>query len=386
MKGALRVLQAADLCLHEPLETIGRLPAPLREIFNQARERTAMKIFNAALTQGIDLLLLTGSLADCEAEPRLACFLMEQFRRLHLAGVHVVWATTQSSLMPIWSLRPEQITCLLPGQSAVIPTGSPSGQILIHHASSSIPTGRAATDFHADARDLVITVDTNAIPPIVEYIGPDRTRLLRHEILPVHHTNSAQRGPTGMRMNEFAPGEKPRSLLADAATVAWAAETIDLAEHRTRESLLKEMQLRSRCCHDADKVEMTCMEWIFSGTSPLWENLIGPEEPGQLIQELRQSLGRGSRIWNWKIHLHPSAEQYQRWSAVPAVAEGFRQLDQLSTSDLAASAHIPSSTGPFLRGPILTHDEFGLHRPRLVRELRTPMELGAGNIGNSEIF
>lgn len=372
MGSALRVLQAADLCLHEPLEPVGRLPASLREIFNQARERTALKILNTALSEQVDLLLLTGVLADFQAEPRLACFLLEQFRRLQAAGVNIVWATDHTMLMPIWSLRPEFITCLLPGQSAALSTINTHRQILVHHAASGIATGRGCRDFAAATRHLVVTVNTSAASGVMESLCAGSSKPIRQDILPVQPSGPSRQGPSGMRITEFLPGEDPRSRLVSVATVAWAQETIDLAEHRSRESLLAEMQLRSRCCHDADQVEITCMEWIFNGTSPLWNDLIEAGRTEELLQDFRRGLGQDSRIWSWKIHLQPAPEQYQIWNTSPAVAEGFRQLDQLSTSDFAASASVPGFTGTTLRGPILTQSEFGAHRVRLVRELRTP--------------
>lgn len=379
MGSALRVLQAADLCLHEPLESVGRLPAPLREIFNQARERSALRILNAAIARDVDLLLLTGTLADFQAEPRLACFLMEQFRRLHAAGISIVWATDQASLLPVWSLRPEMITCLLPGQSTVVSVPNTHRQILVHHTRTPISAEQARRDYSDPARQLIMTVCTQTPHPCVEYIGASRKQLIRHDIVPVHHSGPSQQGPTGMQITEFDPEESPRTALIPIQTVVWSQETIRLDEHHSRESLLEEMQRRSRGCHQPDQVEMTCLEWILTGTSPLWDDLIDAGRTEELLQEFRQAAGRDSRIWSWKIHLQPAAEQYQAWTTAPATAEGFRQLDQLSTSDLAASAAVPSFAGTVLRGPILTQSEFGAHRIRLVRELRTPLTIGAEN-------
>jgi len=381
MERAIRVLQVADLNLHEPLEPVGRLPAPLREIFNQARERSALKVHQAAISNNVDLLLLTGPLADFAAEPRLACFLMEQFRRLQAAGVNVVWAADRSSLLPIWSLRPEHVTCLLPGQSVAVFTGGTSHQMLIHHASREISPARSASDFQAAGRDLILMVSTAPGAHSAQYSGPFAVQTLQQEIHPVQPAGPVDRGTFGMRLIELVAGERPRSKLLPVSTVEWTRETINLTGSSTRASLLAEMQ---QCAHHkslSQQGELICLEWVLTGTSPLWDELLTEIQAEQLLQEIRQLVGRDSRVWSWRIHLRPAAEQFRLWEEAPAMAEGLRQLEQLSTSDLAASASVPGSAGEFLRGPILTQTELGGYRVRLARELRTPLRVGSMGSG-----
>jgi len=382
MERAIRVLQVADLNLHEPLESAGRLPASRREIFNQARERSVLKVHQAAIFHKVDLLLLTGPLADFNFEPRLACFLMEQFRRLQAAGVNLVWATDRSSLLPLWSLRPEHVTCLLPGQSAKVFTDGASQQVLIHHASRENSPARSASDFQSVGRDLILIVTTAPGTHSVEYSGPLALQALQQEIHPIQPAGPDDQRTFGMRLMEFVPGERPRSKLIPVSTVEWAKETIDLTENFTRNSLLEEMQQRVRHRSVSQQGELICLEWVLTGTSPLWDELVEEIQAEQLLQEIRQLVGQDSSVWNWRIHLRPSTEQYHLWKEDPAMAEGLRQLEQLSTSDLAASASMPGSAGEFLRGPILTQTELGRYRVRLARELRTPIRVGSTGNGN----
>jgi len=370
MASALRVLQAADLNLHEPLEFAGRLPAGLQEIFNQARERSALKIFTTALAEQVDLLLLTGTLADFEAEPRLACFLVEQFRRLHRAGVSVVWVTEKSSLLPIWSLRPEHLVCLLPGQTTVVNTLATSQQVVVHHAASKISTSKAATDFRASSRDLVIAVTPSGGSPHVEYIWRHESQAVQYALTPVQPDSLHEQTSHGIRSTVFMPGQPVRSMLSPVAAVTWGAETIDLSGHFYRESLLEEMSQRCRLHRAASRSEMTCLEWILTGDGPVWDDLVSENHCDQLLQQLRNREGRDSLLWNWKIRMTPASAQFQHWGKSAAVSEGLRQLDLVTQADLEAS-EFPAGAGLHLRGPV-GHRDLAGQRLRLVRELRSP--------------
>lgn len=376
MEWTLRVLQAADLSLHEPLETAGRLPATFREVFNQARERTALKVFNTAIEQRADLLLLTGFLADFQAEPRLACFLMEQFRRLHAAGVNVVWTTDKSALLPIWSLRPEHVTCLLPGQSAVLFTMQASRQILVHHALQEVSPSRIADDLHTSTRDLVITVSTHSAFHCIEYRGKPAGQdhqAIQHGIVPVQLAGPSDQRTHGMRITEFASDVSPQTRLAPVAAVEWMTQTIDLSEFSTRAALLQTVSQRIHQLRQSTTSDALCLDWVFTGAGELWNELLLDVPADQILQDIRTCAARNAHIWSWKVHLEPAPEQYRIWSESPALAEGLRQLEQLSTADLAASANIPSPAGTFLRGPVMTQHEFNSQRVRLVRELRSPI-------------
>ncbi|WP_437225531.1 hypothetical protein SH661x_004105 [Planctomicrobium sp. SH661] len=383
MGSAIRVLQAADLNLHEPLESVGRLPALQREIFNQARESAALKVFETALQLRVDLLLLTGPLADFDAEPRLACFLMEQFRRLQAGGVCTVWATCDTTQLPSWSVRPTDVACLLPGEMINVFTHAESRQIRVEHSSGD-RTLRSSPEVDRSSCDLVISVSgTGTSSPAIELSSHNSDQKLRLECIPVQRTGLGDSGLTGMRLVNCPLGERPTASVLPTAAVTWRTETIDLAMHPNHASLMDEIARRSRLQTEASDSRLICVEWILSGVSPLWEELVSNRDSQLLLQEIRNAAGRESRIWNWKVHLHPSPEQYRLWSSSPAIAEGLLQFEQLSTADFSAAASVPGFATAGLRGPILTHHEFRGHRIRLVRELRQP-EAIAGTISSQQ--
>ncbi|MBA3481604.1 MAG: metallophosphoesterase, partial [Pirellulales bacterium] len=78
----LRFVHAGDLHLERPLWGVSEIPDHLREAFLEAPYFAAEQIFETALTEGADALLLSGDVVHLDrAGPRAIVFLSEQFRR-----------------------------------------------------------------------------------------------------------------------------------------------------------------------------------------------------------------------------------------------------------------------------------------------------------------
>ncbi|QDT30897.1 hypothetical protein [Thalassoglobus polymorphus] len=91
MGSALRILQAGELCLNEPLYGIsGDLPPNLQTSIINARFLAAKKLFSAAMTESVHLVVLAGKFCLPNQETRPYWFLQEQFQRLKNHGIQVV--------------------------------------------------------------------------------------------------------------------------------------------------------------------------------------------------------------------------------------------------------------------------------------------------------
>src|SRR5262245_16172482 len=92
----LRFVHAGDLHLERPLSGVAEVPPHLREAFLEAPYLAAQQIFETALTEGADALLLSGDVVHLDrAGPRAIVFLLEQFQRLANHGIPVYWAGGQ---------------------------------------------------------------------------------------------------------------------------------------------------------------------------------------------------------------------------------------------------------------------------------------------------
>jgi len=93
MTEPFRFLHASDLHLERPPRGLTEVPDHLRSALADAPYRAAERIFDAAIKERVDFVLLCGDIVDPLASgPRGVAFLTEQFERLEALGISVYWA------------------------------------------------------------------------------------------------------------------------------------------------------------------------------------------------------------------------------------------------------------------------------------------------------
>src|SRR5262245_4489473 len=93
MSGAfIRFLHAADLRLELPVVGLDEVPPHLRELLVDAPYDAARRVFDTALKERVDFVVLSGNIIDPQrAGPRGIAFLLEQFHRLAEQEIVVYW-------------------------------------------------------------------------------------------------------------------------------------------------------------------------------------------------------------------------------------------------------------------------------------------------------
>jgi DNA repair exonuclease SbcCD nuclease subunit len=90
---SFRFIHASDFHLEKPLGDLDELPPPLRDAMATAPHQAVKAIFDAALSDNIDFILLSGDLLHPQAAgPYGMNLLLEQFERLHQKNTPVYWA------------------------------------------------------------------------------------------------------------------------------------------------------------------------------------------------------------------------------------------------------------------------------------------------------
>lgn len=359
MGSAFRVLQAGDFRLDEPLYPVGALPADLREILVQARERSALRVFDAAIEQRADLLLLTGQLADFPQEPRLACFFFHQLQRLRTAGAVAVWAVPEHREQSSW---PELDNLIFPLYE------EPLRVALSRHGRACVLQRKTALAAASGmAEDIRITLSSSGI---VAVGTPGNGGAITH---PVGNIQSA--GPhstaTGMWLTEVPPGGTPACTRLDTETVHWVTESLVIDSGSTWASLLEQFAATMSRWSATPAGELTLIQWRVSGAGHLWDDLIGQIAAERLRDELRGLHVRYPHTWSWRVELHPDEEQYAVWTGCPPVALGLAELEALVRSgDLPELSSPNASSWPAVR-EIPEQSVQDLKR-QIVRALRVP--------------
>ena len=98
-----KFIQTGDFHLDRPPAGIADLPEHLKSTLVDAAYRAAARIFEVALSERVDFLLLAGDLLHpASAGPRGWFFLSEQFERLRQQGILVYWATGRDDASLEW--------------------------------------------------------------------------------------------------------------------------------------------------------------------------------------------------------------------------------------------------------------------------------------------
>lgn len=91
--GSLRFVHAADLHLEQPIFGLSDFPDSWKDRLVDAPLVAAQRVFDIAIAEHADFLLLAGDVVDCHsAGARGIAFLLDQFQRLDEHNVAVYWA------------------------------------------------------------------------------------------------------------------------------------------------------------------------------------------------------------------------------------------------------------------------------------------------------
>jgi exonuclease SbcD len=97
------ILHASDFQLDVPLGGLRWIPEAIKSAVLAAPEVAALRVFDLAIKQRVDLLALTGNLlCPVKSSARALSFLEGQFARMHEHDIPVVWATGASDPLDAW--------------------------------------------------------------------------------------------------------------------------------------------------------------------------------------------------------------------------------------------------------------------------------------------
>ncbi len=100
---SFRFLHASNFQLDQPLRGLIEVPEPWHDSFVNAPYSSAERVFQAAVREEVDFVILSGDIVDTsEAGPRALAFLHEQFELLRRHDITIYWAASQSDISANW--------------------------------------------------------------------------------------------------------------------------------------------------------------------------------------------------------------------------------------------------------------------------------------------
>lgn len=363
----VRLVHASDFHLERPLGGVAEVPDHLREQFLEAPYRAAERVFETALSEGADALLLAGDIIDVDrAGPRGVVFLHEQFSRLEAAQIPVFWAGGDVDPPDAWPAclpLPKNVRSFPAGRVdslALERKGKPIARI---QGMSRSPT--AAPDdagFHCDPNGLFtigVSYGTSAPPGAegdrVNYMalgGQHRRQTVDQSPGIAHYSGtpqgrtpaeSAGRGCTVVSVDE-AGHVKTKFVATDA--VRWLDEAIEITAGTDQQALLGQLLQRSARARDQHPNRDLLVTWNVGGRGELVNQLRPGGASDVLLADLRKRFGSETpALWSVAIQcdepLDVPAEAYDQETILGDVLRQFRDLSRSKKTPLELEAFLP---------------------------------------------
>jgi DNA repair exonuclease SbcCD nuclease subunit len=364
---ALRLVHASDLHLERPLYGLAEIPDHLREMLRDAPYRAATQVFDTALTENADGVLLAGDVVDiARAGPRAIVFLREQFERLRAREITVYWAGGVCDPPDAWPPAAP-----LPENVVVFPVGrveqhelKRKGEIIARVQGTSAQEGGVATStgFHRDANGrftVGVAYGSSAAPgregDRVHYMalgGRHRRTTVDTEPGIAHYCGTTQgrcpdeSGPSGCTVVQVDEQAQAKTRFVATDCVRWIDETLEVTATTTREKLLERLDERLDKLRAKSQGVDLLVTWIIRGAGPLVNELRPGGITPKLLTELRGRAGRLTpAIWSVDLQSEAPAYTADDWhdqdNILGDLLRQFKQFHQVHELGLALDQFLP---------------------------------------------
>jgi DNA repair exonuclease SbcCD nuclease subunit len=359
MSLAFRFLHAADFHLEQPLTGLTEIPEHLRDLFVDAPYAAAEKVFDFAIREKVDFLVLAGDLLDVDrAGARGLTFLLEQFERLDEQGIAIYWAGGLIDGPQEWPAA-----AALPPSVQVFPAHK-AEQLTHFRGEDPIATlwGRSCTgSMHIPAQDfgeendrlftVAITHGQAEVERLaqrkIEYwaLGGEHNRQTQGSaVRTIHYPGSPQGrapdelGPHGCTLVHVNEEQKGRSQFLATDAVRWLVESLHLAPEANKTELKKLLADKIKQIRTDTEDRPLLVKWVVHGG----KKLLGTSKRTQLTHELldwlRTEFGH-SRLPLWSLDLefdepHIPAEHYAEDSMLGDFLRAIRSLENDPQADI----------------------------------------------------
>jgi len=344
-----RFLHAADFHLETPLFGVEEVPEHLWDMFLDAPYRAVEQVFDTALAEKVDFVVLSGDLLHSQhTGPRGPLFLLRQFERLAERGIAVYWAGGQVAPPAAWppsSPLPENVHRFAQAKPQTLihrRADTPLARLL--GASRPPHGGIRPEQFDPQQAGLFGIAVAHGRAPLellrasrVAFwaLGGRHARRTSCEAMPVvHHAGSPQgrhpeeTGPHGCTLVDVDAQRSVRMTFVATDVIRWEAQQITIDEETSREGLHREMEQRIESLRQKSPQTDLLISWQIGGSGDLIAQLRRGALVSELVGRLREQFGRTAPVaWSVAISVDPPAKYPASWYDEDSIrGEFLRQL------------------------------------------------------------
>jgi Calcineurin-like phosphoesterase len=354
-KPSLRLLHASDFHLEQPIFGLAEVPDALRELLIEAPYRAAEQVFEAALAEDVDAILLAGDVLDVDrAGPPAIMLLLEQFSRLADRGIPVYWAGGVADLPDHW---PRSV--LLPDNVHVFPVGRVESLELVRdgepiarvQGTSCRANGEIdSRGFHRDAHGRLTIGVAHGTSDSAGREG-DRVHYLalggRHKHQTVdeqpgvaHYSGSPQgrgpheTGPHGCTLVHVDDTGRARPQFVATDSVRWTEQSLEVTATTREEQLSERLVDRLEKLIAKHPGVNLLVRWKIEGIGPLVNRLRPGGLADELLTDLRRKFGHGTPLaWSASLECNSPLSVPPEWFDQETVLGDFVRQVRASQQD-----------------------------------------------------
>ena len=377
MKLPFRFVQTSDFHLERPPRGLSEVPDHLRGTFVDAPYRAAERVFDAAIKERVDFVLLCGDLLDpLSAGPRGQVFLRQQFQRLADKGITTYWSLGRTDQFERWGELGsfgEHVIRFAPNRVQRI-VHQRHGEPLVTILGTSSPQRKKlrTTDFHAepgDAFTLAVAYGSTDASAVADRAvnfwalgGEHDRRTLAAGAITVHYAGSPQgrrpqeAGPHGCTLVQVDENQYLRTSFIATDAVRYLSERIPLDPSITAAQLQQIATERfNELLVDPFGPDLL-IHWTISGKGPLVAELERGKLGADLVARWRADHGQ-RRPAAWTVAIDPEkpadvpAQHYEEETVLGEFLRSVRHYvdhpdDPLNLEPHLAERHLAGSVGP----------------------------------------
>ncbi|MCH5372815.1 MAG: DNA repair exonuclease [Planctomycetes bacterium] len=405
---SIAFIHASDFHLEQPPYGLTDVPDHLRQTLVDAPLQAAARVFETAILEDVDFVLLCGDVLDPQtAGPRAMAFLLDQFELLHEQRIPVFWAAGRVDAADRWpdeSTWPENVQVFPRGQlKQCIFRRNDHPVATIIGISSSEEDGVDAGDFRIEPTDRFTVA--------VAYGPAEASSLAGHKQIDywalggLHQTKTLFQSPQtacysgspqGRSLQELAPhgcllgrverGRTAQMKFVPTDSVRWSRESIALPESTHRNDLQRHLRSRmQRIASEASGCSMM-VGWEIQTEGSLASQLRGGLDR-ELVDWLRTEFGRAQPVvWTTEMSVKSSAEvpeeSYEEDTILGDFLRAVREHQRNEVMPLDFAAYLPDRGRNRTWAALLDTGE-QVSRPALLEEAAA---LGADLLRGEEVL
>jgi DNA repair exonuclease SbcCD nuclease subunit len=335
MAATLKFIHASDLHLDRPMSGLTEIPTHLYEVLANAPYEAAKKVFDLAVSERVDFVLLAGDLYNSElGNARAAAFLLSQFERLADKDINVYWCGGETDHPDRWPAAIELPDNVVTFSSRIVEEvnhereGEPVARIM--GCGYDAKSRRTAGDFSAPNSEL-FTIALAHGDFDIQSLKAENVKYWalggNHKASKHDRTSSTvvysgtpqgrspkESGAHGFKLGRIDAAGKLRLQTVESDRVRWLPQKVAISEGVEVHTLKKELTERAAKIVADTTDQIVLARWTLA-TEGMFNPAIRKREwSEQILEWLRDEFGRGDKgLWSVSLDVAAPKQLPSDW-------------------------------------------------------------------------